>query len=146
MIRTGLAFGAIKTLTAAYLAATAGTLAFVVLERNDPALVDADVWTHALIVFGFALLLVDVANRAAGGMRRAYLRLRIVSVVLAASSVVLPAIPGLLPTWMKVEQGVYALVLAAVAFLAHSRGARAMFEDEARASAEDAAHDWRRAC
>jgi hypothetical protein len=139
-------FTAVRALTTAYLAATAGTLVFVVLERDDRALVDAHVWTHALIVFGFALLLVDVAGRAARGARRAYLRLRIASVAIAAFSVVLIVIPGLLPTWMKVEQGIYALLLAAVALLAHSRGARAMFDDGSRVSDQDPARRWRRAC
>jgi hypothetical protein len=140
------AFASIKTLAAAYLAAAAATLAFVALERDDAGIVDADVWTHAIMAFGFALLLVDFANRAAQGSRRAYLRLRISSVVIAAFSGILVVTPGLLPTWMKVEQGMCALVLAAVALLAHSPAANAFYGDEARAPEEDAARGRRRTC
>jgi hypothetical protein len=118
---------AIKMLAALYVLATAATLVFVALERDDSRLVDDAVWTHALLVFGFALLLAGVANRAAKGMPHAYLRLRIISVVTAASSAVLVFIPGLLPTWMKVEQGVYAVALAGLALVAHSRAARVVF-------------------
>jgi hypothetical protein len=114
-------FAWIKVLATLYLAATAATLVFVLLARNNEELVDSSVWTHALIVFGFALLLVDIANKAAKGASRSLLRLRIIAVVIPAVSVALILTPGLFPTWMKVEQGVYALLLATVALLAFSR-------------------------
>ena len=110
-------FAAIKGLTALYLAAAAATLVFVALARNHKALVNSEAWTHAVIVFAFATLFVGVARRAEKGSPRAYLRLRVISLVIPLVSVVLVAIPGL-PTWMKVEQGVSALALAAVALLA----------------------------
>jgi hypothetical protein len=99
--------------------AAAATVVFIWIVHNNQELVDAGVWTHAIIVFGFALLLVSVTNRAANGSRVAYQRLRIISIVIPVVSVVLVALPGLLPTWMKVEQAVYALVLLTVAVLAN---------------------------
>jgi hypothetical protein len=82
-------------------------------------------------VFGFALLLIGVTNRAAKGRRRAYLRLRIIAFVIPVLSVVLVVIPGLFPTWMKLEQGVYAVVLPAIAFLANSSPVRSVFPKHA---------------
>lgn len=120
-------FARIRLLVILYLVATAATLVFVALERDDRTLVDSDVWTHAIIVFGFALLLVGVARRAARGAPRAHLRLRIISVVIPLVSVVLVVVPGLFPTWMKIEQAVYAVLLLAVAVLANCAGVRSAY-------------------
>jgi hypothetical protein len=118
---------AIKILTWLYAVGAGATLVFIWFVRTNPALVDVEVWTHAIIVFGFALLLVDSTRRAAHGSRSGYRRLRIVSVVIPLVSIVLIVIPGLFPTWMKIEQSVYALVLLAVAVLASRDSVRSTF-------------------
>ncbi len=110
-------FTSIKALTGLYAIAAAATLVFVALTRGDRRVVNSAVWTHAVIVFVFSVPLVGVAHQAARGARRALVRLQITSIVIPIVSVVLLIIPRL-PSWMKVEQGLYALMLTAVALLA----------------------------
>lgn len=111
------AFAIIRALTTLYASAAATTLLFVALARSHARLVNSEAWTHAVIVFVFAIVLLVVVRKTGKGSRRAYKRLQIISIVIPAASILLVAIPGL-PNWMKVEQGASALMLAAVAFLA----------------------------
>jgi hypothetical protein len=122
----------IRLLLMLYLVATAATLVFVYAERDDDRLVDSEVWTHAVIVFAFAVLLLGVVRRVGTGNARALLRLRIISVVIPVVSVVLVALPDLFPTWMRIEQAGYAVLLTVVAWLARSRALGAVVRIHAR--------------
>ena len=56
-----------------------------------------------------------------------YLRLRIISIVMPAAMVVIIALPGTFPLWMKIEQGVCGLLLIGVAFLVNGKHLRSSF-------------------
>jgi hypothetical protein len=73
--------------------------------------------THAIIVLASALLACRFTARALAGSHRALLRLRIVTLVVPVAIAVVIAIPGDFPLWMKFEQGVGFVLLAAVAVL-----------------------------
>lgn len=120
-------FRTIRAMCAAYLAATVLTIAFLAWKNNDRSLVTDHAWGHEVILLVFAVVLVLVARRAAEGHRRAYLRLRIVAVVVPVASLVVAAIPGFLPGWMRIEQVVYGLWLVGVAVLAHHPAVRSGF-------------------
>ena len=120
-------FRAIRALCWTYLAATVATVAFLAWKNDDHALVTQHAWGHEVILLVFAVVLVRVAGRAAAGNPRAYLRLRIVAIVVAVASLVVAAIPGFLPEWMRVEQLLYGILVAAVAVLAHRPAVRRSF-------------------
>jgi hypothetical protein len=120
-------FLAIQVLLLAYLLATVATLAVLAVRHDDAAFATDEAWGHAIVVLAFAVLLLPAASRAAAGSRGAYRRLRIVSVVIPAVSVVLVALPHLLPTWMRVEQAAYGVLLLVVAVLAASAPVRRSF-------------------
>ncbi|WP_344983585.1 hypothetical protein [Deinococcus rubellus] len=103
-----------------YTLATLTTLGVLLLKRNDAAFATSEAWTHAGIVCIFAVVLLSVVRRAAAGGRGAYRRLQIVSAVLPVVSLLEAVIPGLFPTWMRVEQLSYAGLLLAVALLVRS--------------------------
>ena len=65
--------------------------------------------------------------RAAHGSRRMYLRLRIVSAIMVAAIAVITAMPGILPLWMRIEQGVCGVILIGVVALVNSRPVRSLF-------------------
>jgi hypothetical protein len=111
-------FLAIRVLLAAYLAATVATLVVLAARHADAGFATDEAWGHAIVVLVFAALLVPAASRAAQGSRGAYRRLLIVSIVIPVVSVVLVALPHLLPGWMRVEQAVYGVLLLVVAVLA----------------------------
>lgn len=99
-----------KRLTGAYLGLSVVTLVAIVLLRNTSMVNDA-VWVRGVIVAASAVLTYTFAARAARGSRRAHLRLRLVSGIMLVAIVVIIALPGTFPLWMKVEQGVCGLLL-----------------------------------
>jgi hypothetical protein len=113
-------FRLIRVLLLVYLAATVATHAVLAVRRDDTAFATDEAWGHAIVVLVFAALLVPAASRAARGSRGAYRRLLIVSIVIPVASVVLVALPHLLPEWMRIEQAAYGALLLVVAVLAAS--------------------------
>ncbi len=125
--RSRTAFRSVKLLVGCYLGLSALTLAAIILMRNDTAEVNDVVWVRATIVVGSALLMTSFAARAAGGSARAYLRLRIVSALMVVAIAVLISIPGFLPLWMRIEQGVCGLLLIGVVVVVNGRHLRSVF-------------------
>ncbi len=121
------AFAPIKLLVGGYAGISILTLVAIALMRNHPAEVNSAVWTRGIIVVLSALLTLSFTVRAARGDRRAYLRLRIISAVMTLAIVVIIALPGTFPVWMKVEQGACGIVLIAVAVLVNRVHLRAQF-------------------
>ncbi len=125
--RTRKAFRGTKLLVGAYLTLSVLTLAAIVLLRNDATIVNDAVWVRGTIVVASALLTLAFTTRAARGSRKAFLRLRIVSAVMLVAIVVIVALPGTFPVWMKIEQGVCGLLLLGVVLLVNGRQLRSEF-------------------
>lgn len=119
--------GRIKLLVSLYTAISVLSLVAIPLLRKHAADVNPSVWTHGIIVAASALLMLSVTFRAARGARRAYLRLRIVSLVLLVAIAAILAIPGSFPQWMKIEQGVCGVLLIGVVLLVNGRRLRTLF-------------------
>ena len=116
-----------RLLVAGYAGISVLTLAAIVLLRDHPTIVTPAVWVRGTIVAVTSLFTWLFATRAAQGSRRAYLRLRIISVVLVVAIATIIALPGVFPVWMKIEQGVCGLVLLGVVVLVNGTGARSAF-------------------
>jgi uncharacterized membrane protein len=123
-------FRNIRRLVLGYFGISVLALVAIVIRRNDAADVNSAVWTRAIIVILTALLMMRFIARASAGSRAAFRRLRIVSIITPVAIGIIIALPGLFPSWMKIEQGVCALVMAAVAVLANSRQLRGSFAAE----------------
>ena len=122
-------FGDLKRLVSGYLALSLVTLVVIAVLRNDRGTVNSAVWMRATIVALSALLTVSFAVRAARGSARSFLRLRIVSAVMLVAIVVIIAVPGTFPLWMKLEQAACGLLLVSVVGLVN---------DDRRAASTDA--------
>jgi hypothetical protein len=85
------------------------TIAVAVALRHHPTLVNPAVWIRGSIVVASAVLTNVLAAR--GDVRR----LRIISIVMMVAIVVIIAVPGTFPLWMKLEQAVCGLLLLGVA-------------------------------
>ncbi|TDO67321.1 hypothetical protein EV651_103231 [Kribbella sp. VKM Ac-2571] len=90
-------------------------------------MVNDAVWVRGTIVVASALLTVLFARSAARGSRRGYLLLRIVSAVMLVAIVVIIALPGTFPLWMKGEQAVCGLLLLGVALQVNNKHLRSVF-------------------
>ncbi len=118
---TAQAFRRIKLLAGGYATLSVLTLAAIVVLRHHAGLVNAAVWTRAVIVVISALLTLRFIAGAARGSRRAFLRVRIISAVMVLAIAVIVALPGTFPLWMKIEQSVCGVVLIAIAALVNGR-------------------------
>jgi hypothetical protein len=63
----------------------------------------------------------------ARGSRLGYLGLRLESAIMFVAIVVIIALPGLFPLWMKIEQGVCGLLLLGVVVVVNSKPLRSTF-------------------
>ncbi|MGK3202284.1 hypothetical protein [Amycolatopsis sp. MEPSY49] len=117
-------FRPVLLLTGGYAALSVLTLVAIVLLRNDHALVTDAVWVRATLVVASSLLTFAFARSAARGSRKGLLRLRIVAAVMLVAIVVIVALPGLFPVWLRIEQAVCGLLLLGVTVLVNGRRAR----------------------
>lgn len=113
---------AVVPLVGCYLALCVLTLGAIVLLRDTAAVTDT-VWVRGAILAAVSVVTLLVAVRAVRDAGRALLRLRIIAAVQVVVIAVFVVLPGALPGWMRVEQGVCGLILIGV--LVASSGLRA---------------------
>jgi hypothetical protein len=125
--RSQAAFRGVKVLVGCYAGLSVLTLVAIVLLRDHPAIVNPAVWIRTTIVAATSLFLVSIAARASGGHSRSYLRLRLISAVLVVAIVVIIALPGAFPVWLKIEQGACGLLLLGVVAIVNGKHLRSLF-------------------
>lgn len=125
--RSVAAFSTVKRLVGVYLGISLLTMVAVFLLANNTSLVTDTVWVRGTIVAATALLMFAFAVRAARGSRKAYLRVRIMSGVMVVAILVIVLLPGFIPLWMRIEQGVCGLVLIGVVAVVNGKHLRAVF-------------------
>lgn len=123
----GSRFRTVKALVAAYFGVSLATVAADVLLADNTTMVTSTVWTRTIIVLISSALMLSMVARAAHGIRRSYLRLRVTSAAMTIAIVVLIALPGLLPLWVKLEQGCCGLLLLGVVALVNGTALRSAF-------------------
>lgn len=121
------AFRGARLLAGAYLGLSAATLAVIAAFHNHPSMVDSAAWVRATIVVASAAVTYLCTVAASRGSRSAYRRLRIISAVMVAAIVAIVSLPGLLPTWLRFEQGACGVLLLAIVLIVNGRDARALF-------------------
>lgn len=113
-------YGRVRALFAASLAVSIGALGVAALVGGN-----ATVWTRGVIVTVIAALLLVLAKRAMGGSRGAYRRMRFTTTVAPVATAVVIALPhDGFPGWMKAEQAVFGILLAAAAVVVGRRSVR----------------------
>ncbi|HEY3559533.1 MAG TPA: hypothetical protein VGL05_18810 [Kribbella sp.] len=125
--RSASALRSVQLLILGYVAISVLTLIAIIALRNHTTVVNDAVRVRGTIVVASSLLTFAFARSAARGSRRGYLRLRIVSAVMLVAIVVIIALPGTFPLWMKGEQAVCGLLLLAVALLVNGKHLRSVF-------------------
>ncbi|NMO56594.1 hypothetical protein HH310_36155 [Actinoplanes sp. TBRC 11911] len=122
----------VKALVGGYVGLSLLTVIAIVLMRNHPKLVTDAVWTRAVIVAASSLLTLRFTVGASRGSSRHFLRLRIVTAVMLVAVVVIVALPGAFPVWLRAEQAVCGVLLLGVVALVNSPALRSV---HSRASA-----------
>ncbi|MEV0346244.1 hypothetical protein AB0H88_10795 [Nonomuraea sp. NPDC050680] len=121
------AFRGMKVLVGCYFVISVLTLVAAYVLRDDPGMVTDTVWVRGAIVAVASALMFTFVAGTARGRRRAYLRLRIASAVMVVAIAVLISLPGFLPVWMKIEQGLCGLLLLGVVLIVNGRRLRSLF-------------------
>lgn len=120
-------FRRVNLLVGCYLGISILTLVAIVLLRNNIALVTPAVWVRGIIVTASALLTTFFVARMTRGSRAGYLGLRLESAIMFVAIVVIIALPGLFPLWMKIEQGICGLLLLGVVVIVNGKHLRSTF-------------------
>jgi hypothetical protein len=108
----------VRALFIAVLAISVATLGVAAAVGGNPT-----VWVRGGIVTAIAAILTVLVRRAYAGSRGAYLRMRLMTTIAPVAVAVIVALPhDGFPVWMKAEQVVVGLLLAAAA-VALYRGA-----------------------
>lgn len=121
------AFRGVKVLVASYAVLSVLTIGVALLVRDNPTLVNDTVWIRGGILAVVSLLTYLIAISASRGSRRAYLRIRIITAIQVVAIAVIVALPGLIPTWMRIEQVLCGLVLLGAAILLNGKHLRSVF-------------------
>ncbi|WP_229689676.1 hypothetical protein [Microbispora bryophytorum] len=86
------------------------------------------VWLRGAAVAAASVWLVALTGQAARGKRAAYVRIRFVSIAAPIGIVLILLAPDSgYPMWMKAEQGVVGVLVAAVALIVNRRAMRAAY-------------------
>lgn len=117
----------IRLLIGMYLGISTAAMVAIVALRDDPAEVTDAVWIRAGIVLLSATLTLSFAVHAARGSRPAYRRLRIVTALMLVAVIVIVALPGAFPVWLRLEQAACGICLLGVVLLANGRSLRTAF-------------------
>ncbi|GAA3597747.1 hypothetical protein GCM10022419_096340 [Nonomuraea rosea] len=121
------AFGRTKASVAAYGAFSVAVLVVVVLLSVTGSEVTSFMWGRTGGMVASAVVTYWLTVRAARGARWAYVRVRVISVVVPIAIVAIDAIPGALPAWFVAMQLAGALALVPAAFVVNGARLRAAF-------------------
>lgn len=119
--------GKVRKLVAAYGAVSVALLVVVVVLAVTGHAVSSFQWGRTGGMFASAAVTYWFTVLAARGARWAYVRVRVISVVVPVAIVAVDSIPGALPPWFAAAQIAGALALVPAAFLLNGRPLRAAF-------------------
>jgi hypothetical protein len=117
---------AVWHVASAYVVVALGTVAaLAVLSTTAPDAATAEAWGHAVIVGVFAVVLLLRARAARKGSVNGLRAVTIIGGVLLVVNLVEAALPGVFPSWMRVEMlGIAAMMLILVVLGVRARSTR----------------------
>jgi cytochrome bd-type quinol oxidase subunit 2 len=121
------AFRIVKRWILVYWGVAVAALLAAIVMHDDAAEVNVNVWSRCAVVVVSAGLLYLFAVLASRGRRRAYRRLRIISIVVPIGIIAIVISPGY-PIWMRIEQIVCGLVVIRLAVAINSKHLRRLFQ------------------
>ncbi|MGO4300398.1 hypothetical protein [Leifsonia sp. RAF41] len=121
----------ILILLTAFVVVSAAMEAVLVIQTATGTPVGIAIWIRCSLVLASSIILLLIAGSAARGSRPSLVRLRIISPIVVAAVVVIVAIPGFLPDWVRIEQAVCGALVLPVAILVNLPHIRSHFPKDA---------------
>lgn len=110
--------GAVSWTVGVYVVVALGTvLALVVTASSAPTWATDEAWGHAVVAAVIAVLLPLRLRAARRGSGRALGAVTVIAGVLVVVNLVEAALPGVFPSWMRVEMVAIAALMLALALL-----------------------------
>jgi hypothetical protein len=125
------AFRPMLVLLAGFLAVSIAMEAVIVAESVAGASLDSAIWVRCSLVLASSIVLLLLAVAAARGSRAAWRRMSIISPIVVVAVIAIVSIPGFLPDWVRLEQGVCGALVLPVAILVNLPRVRALFPKRA---------------
>ncbi|MGW2866238.1 hypothetical protein [Streptomyces sp. NPDC001205] len=125
--RTHGAFDAAKRSIKVHGALSATALFAVIAVSVSASTVNTFMWVRAVLLPVVALLIYRMTGSASRGSRRAFERVRALTVIMPITIIGVDLIPGVCPPWYIVMQGVCMLPVIRVAFMTRGSALRAAF-------------------
>ncbi|GAU68777.1 hypothetical protein SSP35_09_00200 [Streptomyces sp. NBRC 110611] len=125
------AFGRLRTSVVLYGVISAIVLGTVAVLAFGGQSVTSFMWVRSAILLAVSVLIHRMVVSAAQGSRRAYERVRTLTVILPIAIIGVDLIPGLCPSWFAVMQGVSALALVLAATVTRGAQLRTVFPKSA---------------
>ncbi|WP_405394107.1 hypothetical protein [Microbispora hainanensis] len=123
-----LGWPAVRTLFVAVLVISIAALGVAAVIGGDWV-----VWLRGAAVAAASVWLVALTGQAARGKRTAYVRIRFVSIAAPIGIVLILLAPDSgYPVWMKAEQGVVGVLVAAVALIVNRRTVREAYPKDGK--------------
>jgi hypothetical protein len=123
-----LGWPAVRTLFVAVLVISIAALGVAAVIGGDWV-----VWLRGAAVAAASVWLVALTGQAARGKRTAYVRIRYVSIAAPIGIVLILLAPDSgYPVWMKAEQGVVGVLVAAVALIVNRRTVREAYPKDGK--------------
>ncbi len=121
------AFGKLKTVVATYGVLSAVVLIAVAVLAITEHTATSFMWGRSAGVLASAAVTYWLTVVAARGVRGAYLRVRVITIIMPVVIVGVDLIPGACPPWFAMMQATCAIAVAAAAFVVNGSRLRAAF-------------------
>jgi hypothetical protein len=118
-------------LLAGFVAVSVAMELVIVVQSVLGIAVDGAIWSRCSAVLASSIVLLALTVGAARGSRAAWRRVRIISPIVVLAVVVIVSIPGFLPDWVRLEQGVCGGLVVPVAILVNLPRTGALFPKHA---------------
>lgn len=125
------AFRPILILLTAFVVVSCAMEAVLVVQSATGLDIESAIWIRCSLVLASSVTVLLFAVAAARGSRNAWIRLRIISAVVVVAVIVIVSIPGFLPDWVRIEQGICGALVLPVAVLLNLPRFSALFPKRA---------------
>jgi hypothetical protein len=128
-------FRPLLALLAGFLLVSAAMEAVLIVQSAAGTSLDGAVWTRCSLVLASSIVRLLLTIAASRGSRNAWIRARIITLIVVVAVIVIVSIPGFLPDWVRIEQGVCGALVLPVAIMLNLPSTAALYPTAAAATA-----------